>query len=54
MQDTLKIIGGVVVVVLIIDFLGFVAWIVSSQSPLDSFYVGSITAHTLKAIVSLF
>lgn len=47
MTDTLKIAGTLALVVLAIDFLGFIAWVASGQHPVDSFYVGTITAHVL-------
>jgi hypothetical protein len=48
MKDTLKIIGGVIVAILLVDAFGFMAWIYSGQTPVDNFYIGTITAHVLK------
>lgn len=46
-----KIILTIVAVVLIVDFLGFTAWVASGQQPVDNFYVGSITTHALRAVL---
>lgn len=51
MKDTLKIAGGVIAVVLIVDAFGFLAWVLSGQHPLDNFYIGTITAHVLRLII---
>lgn len=40
-----------IITILIIDMLGFVVWIISGQLPVDSFYIGTITAHILQAII---
>lgn len=54
MRDTIKFIGGVIVAVLFVDAFGFMAWVASGQYPVDNFYIGTITAHILRAIVGLF
>ena len=41
----------IALVVLAIDFLGFVGWAMSGQHPVDNFYVGTITTHALQAII---
>lgn len=46
----LSIVGWAVVILMVIDFLGFMAWAMSGQMPGDSFFVGSITRHILQAI----
>lgn len=46
-----QIILTIVAVVLVIDFLGFTAWAMSGQRPVDSFYVGTITTHALQAVI---
>jgi hypothetical protein len=51
MKNIIKIAGGVVIAVLVIDFLGFTAWIASGQYPVDDFYIGTITAHVLRLII---
>lgn len=37
-----------VAAVLLVDGIGFAAWIASGQVPTDGFYVGAITAHIIK------
>lgn len=51
MKNIAKIALGVVAIVIAVDFLGFMAWIASGQTPVDGFYVGAITANVLKAII---
>ena len=51
MKNIIKIIGGIIVVVLLADVIGFMLWILSEQIPVDNFYLGSITANTLRAVV---
>jgi len=46
-----QIILTIVFVVLAVDFLGFVGWVASGQHPVDNFYVGTITAHALQAVI---
>lgn len=42
---------SIVAVVLVVDFLGFTAWAMSGQHPVDNFYVGTITTHALQAVI---
>jgi len=51
MSNILKILGGVAFVVLLADMLGFALWVMSGQYPVDEFYLGTITAHVLRAIL---
>ena len=51
MKHILKIVGGVITAVLVLDAFGFIAWVLSGQHPLDNFYIGTITAHVLRAII---
>ena len=51
MQNILKVVGGAVAVIMVIDALCFTAWIVSGQHPVDGFYAGAITANIVKAII---
>ena len=51
MHDTIKIIGSVAFVVLFADMFGFALWAMSGQYPADNFYIGTITAHILRAIL---
>lgn len=41
----------IVFVILVVDFFGFAAWVASGQHPTDNFYVGTITAHALQAVI---
>ena len=50
-KEIIKIIGGVVLLVLFFDVLGFSAWILSGQVPYDNFYIGSITAHVVNLFI---
>lgn len=50
-MKTLKITLTIVAVVIAIDFIGFFAWAMSGQQPVDNFYVGSLTTHTLRAVI---
>lgn len=51
MKKILNFMGLVIVMVMAIDFLGFVAWVMSGQFPLDSVYIGAITTNLLKLIM---
>jgi hypothetical protein len=50
-MNTLKLIGALILVLLIIDFLGAIAWIASNQQPQGTFYIGTLTLHLLRVIV---
>lgn len=50
-KQAAETVGGVLVAILTIDAFGFVAWIASGQTPADNFYIGSITAHILRALL---
>lgn len=52
MKNTLQIIGGVIAFILVIDFIGFIAWAMSGQMPVDNFYIGTISAHVIGAIIN--
>lgn len=52
-MQLLKTLGGIALVVLLIDFVCFCAWVMSGQHPADGFYFGTITAHILKMILAL-
>jgi len=52
LKQITQLILSVIAMILAIDFLGFVAWILSGQSPAgDMYYLGSITASILRAIL---
>lgn len=40
----------IAVVIIAVDFLGFLAWGMSGQMPVDGFYVGAITRNILQAV----
>jgi len=46
-----KITSGVAIAILAIDLLGFLAWVLSGQVPVDGFYVGAITTNMLKMLL---
>lgn len=52
MKNILKIGGVVIIAVLVLDFIGFTAWMLSGQHLVDDFYLGTITAHILRAIIN--
>jgi hypothetical protein len=43
----LRYTAGTVATLVAVDFLGFVAWIASGQTPVDGFYIGALTARVL-------
>lgn len=51
MKTFLQTTFTIIALVLVIDFLGFTAWVMSGQRPVDNFYVGTITTHALKAVI---
>ena len=51
MINTIKAAGYIVAAVMMLDVFGFMAWILSGQYPVDNFYLGTITAHILRAIL---
>lgn len=46
-METLKYCAAFVGIVIGIDFLGFFAWAMSGQAPVDGMFVGAITRHIL-------
>lgn len=36
--------------IMFFDFLFYIMWMISGQSPVDSFYFGSISAHLIDLI----
>lgn len=43
----------IILVIYFIDLAGLAAWIISDQKPVDSFFVGTINAHLINAILKL-
>lgn len=50
-KSILGLIVWIVVIILVIDFIGFLAWGLSGQYPADSFYIGAITRNILQALL---
>lgn len=46
--ETVKMVVRVLMFLLLVDVLGYVAWNLSGQVPVDSFYIGAITRMTLS------
>ena len=53
MKNFLTTASAILVGYLAIDMLAFIAWALSGQHPVDNFYIGSITAHILRAILGV-
>lgn len=51
MKKAFTLIFNIVSLILVIDALGFMAWAMSGQFPVDNFYIGSITMHIIKLFV---
>jgi hypothetical protein len=50
MNDTIKMILGVIAFILIADVYGFLLWELSGQVPVDAFHTGLITEKILNII----
>lgn len=50
MQKIIKFSLTALVTLLALDFIGFIAWGMSGQLPVDGFFLGTITKHILQAI----
>ncbi len=48
---TLKIIWNFLFIVLVVDFVGFMYWVMMGQTPLDNFFIGSITTNIIRSII---
>lgn len=46
----LKTIASVIGFVLAVDFIFWISWALSGQTPVDGFYAGAITQHILQFI----
>ncbi len=51
MTHTIKAITATLALILTIDAFGFFAWIMSGQVPADNYYLGTLTAHVLRALL---
>jgi len=52
MKTIIKIVIGVIVFVLMADFIGFLAWVYSGQVPSGGFWLGRITFEFLKVVIN--
>lgn len=50
LMKTIKFILSIIAIVMMIDVMGFLAWVYSGQRPVDDFYIGTITTHIVRAI----
>lgn len=50
-MQTLKDIACIILALFLFDALGFVLWLASSQTPIDSFYWGGFTGSLLKLFI---
>lgn len=50
MRNILSFIGYTIAGLLALDVLGFIAWVMSGQIPVDGYYLGTITAHALRLV----
>ncbi len=48
MKPLLQGIAGLLIGILIADFLGFMIWVNSGQMPTDGYYIGEITASIIR------
>lgn len=48
------IVAAVVIGYLILDLIGCIAWAMSGQSPVDSFYIGTVSRNIIIAVVNFF
>lgn len=50
MKQAIQMVLTIIVVLLIIDFIGMIAWAMSGQFPTDSFYLGAISRNIIQVI----
>ena len=51
MKLILETIASSILIVISIDFVGFVAWVMSGQIPPDAVFVGAITKGILSLLI---
>lgn len=51
MKHITETIGAIIAVIMLLDVMGLMAWLISGQAPTDNIYIGTITAHILRAIL---
>lgn len=47
----MKYILSAVMVFLVMDFIAFIAWALSGQMPVDSFFLGAVTKSIINIII---
>jgi hypothetical protein len=52
MKNAIQVVIWVIVFLGVIDVFGFGLWVISGQTPNDDLYLGTITSHTLKALMN--
>jgi len=50
-MEYIDMVTMIVVAILVIDFVGFVAWVMSGQVPPDGFFVGAITKNVINLFI---
>ena len=53
MKKIANFLSWVIIIVLVIDLMGFLSWALSGQIPEGNFYIGSITKHALQWAINL-
>lgn len=51
MYKYISILIKVLLVIMVIDFLGFISWSLSDSKPIDNFYAGVITTKIIRVII---
>lgn len=51
MRNIFRTVLWVLVIAFMVDFACFIWWTMSGQKPVDSFYVGAISANIIKGII---
>lgn len=49
----MKTIMTIIILIAIVDFIGFTAWSLSRQKPLDGFFVGCITTSIIEYVKTI-
>lgn len=50
-MKTIKLFASVALFYAMLDMGGFAMWILSNQTPVDGFYIGTLTAHALALFI---
>ena len=51
MITTLKYLAGFIIAIAVLDLSGYLAWQISGQTPLDPYYIGTLTNILLSFII---